>query len=146
MGIISSSSSFDLFTFRINLKIWILQTVGRTPLMGDQPVARPLPTQDRTNTEKNANMARVGSELTIAVFERAKEFLAIHGTAAVIIVLTCPVSLNGPCSMLCCSGSIWHLYIFKVCVMRHYFCRTCFWVTDLKLAIHNAVRYSSEVC
>jgi hypothetical protein len=27
----------------------ILQTVGRTPWTGDQPVARPLPTQDKTN-------------------------------------------------------------------------------------------------
>jgi hypothetical protein len=44
----SSSSSFwqimppGLFQFRINLKLWILQAVYRTPLMGDQAVARPL--------------------------------------------------------------------------------------------------------
>jgi hypothetical protein len=29
----------------------ILHTVGRTPWTSDQPVARPLPTQDSTNTE-----------------------------------------------------------------------------------------------
>jgi hypothetical protein len=29
----------------------ILYTVGRTPWTGDQPVARPLPTQNNTNTE-----------------------------------------------------------------------------------------------
>jgi hypothetical protein len=28
------------------------KTVGRTPWTGDQPVARPLPTQDSTNTEQ----------------------------------------------------------------------------------------------
>jgi hypothetical protein len=35
----------------INSEIKILQTVGRTPCMGDQPVPMPLPTQDNTNTE-----------------------------------------------------------------------------------------------
>jgi hypothetical protein len=29
----------------------LLYSVGRTPWVGDQPVARPLPTQDITNTE-----------------------------------------------------------------------------------------------
>jgi hypothetical protein len=29
----------------------ILYTVGRIPQMGDQPAARPLPTQNNTNTE-----------------------------------------------------------------------------------------------
>jgi hypothetical protein len=31
--------------------ILYLWTIGRTPWMSDQPVARPLPTQDNTNTE-----------------------------------------------------------------------------------------------
>lgn len=35
-----------------NMKIWILQTLGWTPSMGDQPVARPLLTQGTTNTGK----------------------------------------------------------------------------------------------
>jgi hypothetical protein len=43
-----------LFSFRINLKLWILQTADRTPWMGDQPVTTSLPTQDNTNREKNA--------------------------------------------------------------------------------------------
>jgi hypothetical protein len=33
------------------LKLRILQTVGRTPWTGDQPVARPLHTQDSTNNK-----------------------------------------------------------------------------------------------
>jgi hypothetical protein len=34
-----------------SLQFLNLQTVGMTPWMGDQPVARPLPAQDNTNTE-----------------------------------------------------------------------------------------------
>jgi hypothetical protein len=41
-----------LFQFWINLKLWILWTVCRTHLTADQPVARPLPTQDNINTEE----------------------------------------------------------------------------------------------
>jgi hypothetical protein len=52
-----------------------IYAVGRTPLMGDQPVARPLPTH-RTTQEQNkrtqASMPRVRFELTIPVFGRAK--------------------------------------------------------------------------
>jgi hypothetical protein len=40
-----------LFHFRINVELWILQTVGRTTWMGNQPVARPVPTRDNTSTE-----------------------------------------------------------------------------------------------
>jgi hypothetical protein len=40
--------SLSLFRFR-NL----LYTYVRTPWMGDQLIARPLPTQDNTNTEHN---------------------------------------------------------------------------------------------
>jgi hypothetical protein len=32
------------------LSFWILYTVSKTPYTGDQPVARPLVTQDNTNT------------------------------------------------------------------------------------------------
>jgi hypothetical protein len=42
----------DLFPFRINVQQWILQTVGRTLYAGDQPVARPLPTQGNMNAEE----------------------------------------------------------------------------------------------
>jgi hypothetical protein len=40
-----------LFPFRTDLKLWILQTVVRTPWTGDHPVARPLPTQDNTKAD-----------------------------------------------------------------------------------------------
>jgi hypothetical protein len=33
----------------VSLQFLNLKTVGRTPWTGDQPVARPLPTQDNTN-------------------------------------------------------------------------------------------------
>jgi hypothetical protein len=35
----------------VSLQFLNPKTVGRTPWTGDQPVARPLPTQDNTNTE-----------------------------------------------------------------------------------------------
>jgi hypothetical protein len=34
-----------LYPCRINLKIWVLETVSRTPWTSDQPVTRPLPIQ-----------------------------------------------------------------------------------------------------
>jgi hypothetical protein len=37
-------------------KLWILQTLGKTPWTGDQPVARPLPTHDNIKREKNADI------------------------------------------------------------------------------------------
>jgi hypothetical protein len=33
------------------MKLWMVLTVGRTSWMDDQPVARPLPTQENTITE-----------------------------------------------------------------------------------------------
>jgi hypothetical protein len=56
-------------------------TVGRTPLMGDQPVARPLPTQ---NKRTQTSMPRVGFELTTPVFERAKTVHALDRATTVI--------------------------------------------------------------
>jgi hypothetical protein len=35
----------------IHVSFLILKTVGRTPMTGDQPVLRPLPTEDNINTE-----------------------------------------------------------------------------------------------
>jgi hypothetical protein len=35
----------------VSLQILNPKKVGRTPWTGDQPVERPLPTQDNTNTE-----------------------------------------------------------------------------------------------
>jgi hypothetical protein len=55
------------------------KTVGRTPWTGDQPVAKPLPTQ--TQTEINALS---GLEPTIPVFEREETFHALGRTANMI--------------------------------------------------------------
>jgi hypothetical protein len=58
----------------------ILYRVGRNPRMGDQPVARPLPTQRTTETQnkhKQTSMPRVGFESTIPMFERAKTLHAL---------------------------------------------------------------------
>jgi hypothetical protein len=54
--------------------------------MGDQPVSRPLPTYKTTQTEKptQTSMPRVGFELTIPVFERAKTVHALDRAATVI--------------------------------------------------------------
>jgi hypothetical protein len=52
----------------------ILYTVGRTPWMGDQPVARSLPTHRITQTRnkcKQPSMPWLGFEPTIPAFERA---------------------------------------------------------------------------
>jgi hypothetical protein len=50
-------------------------TVGMTPWMGDQPVARPLPahrTAQTQNKRTQTSIPQVGFEPTIPVFERAK--------------------------------------------------------------------------
>jgi hypothetical protein len=47
-----------------------LYTVGRTPWMGDEPVARPLPTHRTAQTQ--TSMRRVGFEPTNPLFEWAK--------------------------------------------------------------------------
>jgi hypothetical protein len=41
----------------------ILQTVGRTLWIGDQPLSRPLPTQNNTNTEETRTDIRASSEI-----------------------------------------------------------------------------------
>jgi hypothetical protein len=61
-----------------------LLTVGRTPLKGNQPVARPLPTQDNTNRINAGNRASLGFESTIPVFEQAMTFHALDRADAVI--------------------------------------------------------------
>jgi hypothetical protein len=57
----------------------MLQTVVRTPWLRDQPVARQLPRQNNTNTEKrrHTSVFRVGFEPTILVFEWAKTLRVI---------------------------------------------------------------------
>jgi hypothetical protein len=52
----------------------LIYTVGRTPWTSDQPVARPLPTNRRTQTQNKrtqTSMPSVGLEHTIPAFERA---------------------------------------------------------------------------
>jgi hypothetical protein len=62
-----------------------LYTVGRTPLTGDQPVARPLPTHRSTqNKRTQTSMPRVRFEPTIPAFERAKTVHALDRAASVI--------------------------------------------------------------
>jgi hypothetical protein len=51
-----------------------IYTVGRTPWMGDEPVARPLPTHGTTQTQNKrtqTSMRLVGFKPTIPVFEWA---------------------------------------------------------------------------
>jgi hypothetical protein len=65
----------------------IFYTEGRTPWMGDKPIARPLPTHMTAQTQNKRtqkSMPQVGFEPTIPVFERAK---AVHdlGRAATVI-------------------------------------------------------------
>jgi hypothetical protein len=55
--------------------------VDRAPWTGNQPVARPLPTHRRTQTQ--IPMPRVGFEPTIPVFERAKTVHALDRAATV---------------------------------------------------------------
>jgi hypothetical protein len=65
----------------------ILYTVGRIPWTGDQPVARPLSTHRTTQTPNKrtqTSMPRVGFELTIPAFERAKTVHALNRAATVI--------------------------------------------------------------
>jgi hypothetical protein len=72
-----SGSEFFSETYE---SIW---TVGKTPWTGDQPDARPLPTQDNTNTEKHGHtsMPLAGFEPTIPVFERPKTVRALDRAA-----------------------------------------------------------------
>jgi hypothetical protein len=59
------------------------------PWMGDQPVARPLPTHRTTQTQNKrtqTSMLRVGFEPTIPVFEQAKTVHALDCAATVIDV------------------------------------------------------------
>jgi hypothetical protein len=55
---------------------------------GISPVARPIPTCKATQTQTKSgqtSMPRVGFELTIAVFERAKTFHALDRAATVMV-------------------------------------------------------------
>jgi hypothetical protein len=65
---------WPLFTF------WILDTVGRTPWTGDEPVARPLPMYRTTQTQNKRTqtyMPWLRFEPTIPAFEWAKTVLPL---------------------------------------------------------------------
>jgi hypothetical protein len=96
-----SVGPWPLFQFRNPI-----YTVGRTPLTGNQPVARPLPTH-RTAQSQNkriqTSMYRVGFEPTIPEFERTKRVPAVDRAATVIGLLAWSMSLpkcNKPCQRL----------------------------------------------
>jgi hypothetical protein len=55
--------------------------------MGDQPVARPLPTHRTTQTQ--TSMPSVGFEITISAFEQAETVHALERAATVIGCVTC---------------------------------------------------------
>jgi hypothetical protein len=81
MALQSFVGPWPLFSFLI------YYTVGRTPWMGDQPVARPLPSHRIVQTQnkcKQTSMPQVGCELTIPVFEWAKIVQALDHAATVI--------------------------------------------------------------
>jgi hypothetical protein len=69
------------------LSVLILYTVGRTPLTGDHPIARPLSTHRITQTQNKrtqTSIPRVGFEPTVPEFERAKTVHALERAATVI--------------------------------------------------------------
>jgi hypothetical protein len=66
----------------VSLQFLNSKTIGRTPQMEDQPVARPLPIQTR-NKHRQTSMPWVGFEPTIPAFERVKTIHALNRAATV---------------------------------------------------------------
>jgi hypothetical protein len=66
----------------VSLQFLNPKTVGRTPWMGDQPVARPLPIQTQ-NKHRQTTMPSVGFEPTFPAFERKKTVRALDGAVIV---------------------------------------------------------------
>jgi hypothetical protein len=67
----------------VSLQFHNPKKVGRTPWTGNQPVARPLPTQTK-NKCRHKFLPWVGFETMIPVFERAKTVHALDRAATVI--------------------------------------------------------------
>jgi hypothetical protein len=67
----------------VSLQFLNPETVGRTPWMGDQPAARPLPTQTQ-NKHRQTPMPSVGFEPTVPVFEQAKTVHALDHVATMM--------------------------------------------------------------
>jgi hypothetical protein len=84
-----------------------LETVGRIPLTGDQPVARPLPTQDKANTEKQENInASSGIRTYYVMFQRTKTFYDA--------VVGCFILYNNfYLTVECCSQTYWIKRVYK---------------------------------
>jgi hypothetical protein len=59
----------------VSLQFLNPKKIGRTPLTGDQPAARPLHTQTQ-NKHRQTSMAYVGFETTISYVERTR---TVHG-------------------------------------------------------------------
>jgi hypothetical protein len=65
-------STVLLLDFGRFLNFFILYSVGRTPWSGDQPVAKPLPTQRTTQTQNKGtqiSIFQMGFEPTIPAFK-----------------------------------------------------------------------------
>jgi hypothetical protein len=71
----------------------ILYAVGRTPWTGDQPVARPLPTQITTQRTQSS-MPRVGFGPKIPAFEREKTVHVLDRAATVIGTIDTNIEIN----------------------------------------------------
>jgi hypothetical protein len=93
-GEFSSSSPFrirlsGLFPVRINLEQCIWETFARTPWTGDWP-CRKAATYTGQQKRGQTSMPRMGFELTIPAFERAKKFHALdHATTVIGGILFC---------------------------------------------------------
>jgi hypothetical protein len=86
------------FDFRISLEKTINST-DRLLGLGQEPVSRPLPTQDKhRKSARNISMPRVRFEPTIPVLERAKTFHA-SDSAAIVIGTICVCVRNLRCSI-----------------------------------------------
>jgi hypothetical protein len=104
--------------------------------MGDQPVARPLPTQDNTNRIKADNHARVGFEPTIPVFKRAKmEILRQNYVRNNCVILAersyrqeCLVKITGgkqKADVLCCGAIKYNALTFNCLFNIHHKLELC---------------------
>jgi hypothetical protein len=65
---------FGLFPIRINMEIWTLKSVERTPWTGDQPCHKEV---TYTDNRRQISMPRVGLEPMVPVFERENVFNAL---------------------------------------------------------------------
>jgi hypothetical protein len=109
IGYNSLYGSTALWTLTPFFSFLILYTVGRTPWMGDQPVARSLPTHRKKQTQNKRiqiSMHRMGFEPKTPVFKRAKTVHALDraGHCDRLLVITGNLStVDHTPSLLQCS-------------------------------------------